>query len=84
MRAPKLKKKGWKERREGGVRKSGMAVNIINPIAVETDTAYWLASLLVSSWPEVDSVWSNNQGWPPASTSTSTDMHMNLHIQVCL
>lgn len=63
-----------------------MVVYMINPVAMETDTAYWIASLVsfVSSRPEVTGVWDKNQGWPLASTFTYTDMHMNLHIQVCM
>ena len=49
-----------------------MVVYIINPVAVETDTAYWIDSLVyfVSAGPEVTGVWDKNQGWPLASTFT--------------
>lgn len=64
-----------------------MVVYIINPVAMETDTANWIASLVyfVSARPEVTGVWDkkNKAGlWPPHSHTT--DMHMSLHIQACL
>lgn len=49
-----------------------MVVYIINPVAMETDTANWIASLVyfVSARPELTGVWDKKQGWPLASTFT--------------
>lgn len=44
--------------REEGWNKSGVVVHSSNPVATETDTAYWIGSLayLVSSKPEMNTI----------------------------